>query len=460
MIYKNGHKIKRIRVGDNKEVFRVYFNDQVVFKRYHPVTAIVASTHDQWVETDMKDFWLDEIEWEVSFSNNVNSACIFGCRPDKSYQEFALLVTNDTTGSFNYRCGGDTINGSAPDAVKAGNMARAENITDIIGLDHGKNDITTSGRVYEISKINVVSFLNGHFYVNGVEYPFTEQKGYPFFLTYLPLHIFRLNQIDYNDGKTADNSNGIRYLYYARFWKKGVIYRDFIPVVDEDGVAALYDKVTKKFYYSAGSKPLEYISGNLSPISCIYGWNLNTYVDTQIKPKDIGKIELKLQNNSTVAVTSTNIYQMGSSRSDNTGFYISNGRNSLEANNASYYRLQIGDQTIITDVAFNTITETNITIDMINKKATINDATFDITTNDTLEDLPNFLLGTNNRGEIIVNTMKSDFRIYESKIYDKEGKLVQYLKPMLDREQVTSVLYDVVNEIPYYSAKTGKFLYI
>ena len=47
-------------------------------------------------------------------------------------------------------------------------------------------------------------------------------------------------------------------IYYAKIWDNGTLVRDYIPVLDKGGVACLYDKVNKQFYYNAGSGAFTY----------------------------------------------------------------------------------------------------------------------------------------------------------------------------------------------------------
>lgn len=47
--------------------------------------------------------------------------------------------------------------------------------------------------------------------------------------------------------------NGASKLYYCKMWLKGTLVHDFWPCFDTDGVACLYDKVTKEYYYNAGT---------------------------------------------------------------------------------------------------------------------------------------------------------------------------------------------------------------
>jgi len=42
-------------------------------------------------------------------------------------------------------------------------------------------------------------------------------------------------------------------LYYLEIYDNEKLVRDYIPVLDDDGIACLYDKVEKKFYYNEGT---------------------------------------------------------------------------------------------------------------------------------------------------------------------------------------------------------------
>lgn len=52
------------------------------------------------------------------------------------------------------------------------------------------------------------------------------------------------------------NASAIQYplrIYSARIVQDGELVRDFIPVIDKEGVACMYDKVGKVFYYNKGT---------------------------------------------------------------------------------------------------------------------------------------------------------------------------------------------------------------
>ena len=52
------------------------------------------------------------------------------------------------------------------------------------------------------------------------------------------------------NGSSAAKSGKI---YYTKIYDNDVLVRDFIPVLDKNGVPCMYDRVEKKFYYNAGT---------------------------------------------------------------------------------------------------------------------------------------------------------------------------------------------------------------
>lgn len=63
----------------------------------------------------------------------------------------------------------------------------------------------------------------------------------------LKLYLFTTN----TEGTASDNSFAGR-IYYCKIWDGGNLVRDYIPVIDENSVACLYDKVEEKIYYNQG----------------------------------------------------------------------------------------------------------------------------------------------------------------------------------------------------------------
>lgn len=100
----------------------------------------------------------------------------------------------------------------------------------------------TAGTSFELDKNKNVTTLNGIVY----------EDAYETFTCPGSMYIF------------ATNGNGsVMHLAPLRveemqIFDNGVLVRDFIPVLDFDGVACLFDKVEKKLYHNAGSGSFTY----------------------------------------------------------------------------------------------------------------------------------------------------------------------------------------------------------
>lgn len=56
-----------------------------------------------------------------------------------------------------------------------------------------------------------------------------------------------------NSVGSAANAPARMRLYSCQIYDNGTLVRDFVPCLDDDGVACLYDTVESKYYYNAGS---------------------------------------------------------------------------------------------------------------------------------------------------------------------------------------------------------------
>ena len=52
-----------------------------------------------------------------------------------------------------------------------------------------------------------------------------------------------------NTAGTIKKSNKIN-IYDCKIYDNDILIRDMIPVLDKNGVACMYDKVNKKYYYN------------------------------------------------------------------------------------------------------------------------------------------------------------------------------------------------------------------
>lgn len=231
MISPLGNKLTSIKYED-KEINKVYYEDKLVYKKpiYTPVTAIVASNKEQWVDTGLgKGWWTDLIKFEAKAMFSEVSAAVFGQRAADKMYDYDLVFTDSATNKIQFRI--------------------------------RNNDTDSSIRSDATPKFGVpivMSYLSdSEFYVDDQKctaYKWTDVQN---FVLKNSFHLFRFNQ--YYDTGMGYNDNGTRTIYYIKMWYDDRLMLDYIPVLDKDGIPCFFDKVTQKFIYSAGPQPLEYI---------------------------------------------------------------------------------------------------------------------------------------------------------------------------------------------------------
>ena len=100
-----------------------------------------------------------------------------------------------------------------------------------------------------------VDLPNSNVVWDGVSYPISN-------LTYTPSErtfpLFAFSDV------RATQENGYRFpmqgkIYYAKFWKNGVLTKDFIPAIDENGVGFMFDRVSHSCHLNKGTG--SFISG-------------------------------------------------------------------------------------------------------------------------------------------------------------------------------------------------------
>ena len=62
----------------------------------------------------------------------------------------------------------------------------------------------------------------------------------------------------YDPPITTNPQNISAKLFYFKITEENALVRDFIPVLDKAGVACLYDRVSKQFFYNSGSGQFQY----------------------------------------------------------------------------------------------------------------------------------------------------------------------------------------------------------
>lgn len=87
--------------------------------------------------------------------------------------------------------------------------------------------------------------------------------------------------------------------YHCKIWDGDSLVRELIPVIDNEGVVCVYDKVEQKLYYAEyGSEEEEFLSDTEFEQRMAIATTSKQYVDTGIKPNQDTTVEMKCKLNS------------------------------------------------------------------------------------------------------------------------------------------------------------------
>lgn len=242
--------------------------------------------------------------------------------------------------------------------------------------------------------------------------------------------------------------NASMRLYELQMYDGDTLIRDFIPILDENDVAYLYDKVEKKFYYNSGTGTFNYKkkdSQNMQLTKVNYIESTGTqYIDTGVKPSNSTKVDIKFMYNS------LNGFVYGSrtsgSGSDAHEFMINASGLVFPQFDGQYSEVsssynKIGEEYILSNSQSGAYINGNLI-------KSYNTATFS-------SKHSMFLFGLNQNGT--VEYRKFIGRLYYCKIYDGDT-LVRDFVPVIDGSNI-ACLYDRVEKKCYYNAGTGTFSY-
>lgn len=136
-------------------------------------------------------------------------------------------------------------------------------------------------------------------------------------------------------GASANAESGNRTkgkIYYAKIWNKGELVREFIPVLDLDGVPCMYDKVSGEFFYNNGTGTFLYgeIHKHKYKMEIEYLEGTGTqWIDTGLKlcSEDVVYTKAYLENrNSIFGVTPSTAQRFNLTGSNNVSrFYFGSG---------------------------------------------------------------------------------------------------------------------------------------
>ncbi len=173
----------------------------------------LEATGTQYIDTEIKT--KQSLRVECTFSCNQKYTILFGGR--KSPNESSLTWgVNGANNNVNYAF------------VGFGGKTQQSNIT-VKTTDNNKHTIIISNDLYTIDGIKQNLPHRG---------TFTE---------FYNIYLFTWNTADVADSRYFKGK-----VYDFKIYDNNVLIRDMIPVLDKNGIACMYDKVNRKYYYNQG----------------------------------------------------------------------------------------------------------------------------------------------------------------------------------------------------------------
>lgn len=102
------------------------------------------------------------------------------------------------------------------------------------------------------NSIKTIKMGGDGFYVDGIKIISVTNNN---FTSPVSLVLFALN----NNGSVISQTG--YNMHYCKIWDNNILVRDFIPVLDNNNIACMYDKISGKFFYNQGAE--DFIVGNV-----------------------------------------------------------------------------------------------------------------------------------------------------------------------------------------------------
>lgn len=310
-------------------------------------------------------------------------------------------------------------------------------------VHYNNGDVTTSynwekNKIYEVSTRNDKIIVNGETKLEGINKSETfSSSSYVYLMAY-------------GGGLSNAALRFVGKLYYCKIYDGDTLVRCFIPALDENGMACLYDKVEKKFYYNSGTGTFNYkkkASQNMQLTKVNYIESTGTqYIDTGVLPSNNLKINIKA-----CYTNSNSSYMLGSDNAYNAGVNICWDSN----NKTQGYRGIFGTPIMGTGV----IPQINVpvTITLQNNKIYVDGQQKGSGSPQDVSKYSKssiYVFCTHRGGKAQYNT---SMRLYELQMYDGDT-LIRDFVPVIDGSNI-ACLYDRVEKKCYYNAGTGTFSY-
>lgn len=394
---------------------------------YTPVEYI-ESSGTQYIDTGFKMSNNTKIKTKLSMTaNNIMTAVgVSG-----SYQSFSIQTYN---GNYRVRWRSGT--------------------TSNIQVDSTIPAVLTTPHVIEANSTNAK--IDGTVIGNTNSYTFTETSN---------LFIFAMSS-----NNTAIN-NAIGRIYYYKIYNGSTLVRDFIPAVDQDNVACLYDLVEGKFYYNQGTG--SFMAGNTTGSTVIVGDKARKIVKAYVGiPTSYTPVEY-IESSGTQYID-TGLTQNGYhsvldvSFTNFTNLQIITGTYGPNDNQRYYTRINTNGSLVTQFGGYsgnNLITGPTLTA---NTRYIINTKLFNgaqnLTVNGTSYGSQTIAGQTFPQANIYLLAIWSDSgagnnatcKLYGAKYYDSNNTLTRDFIPAVDQDNV-ACLYEQVEGKFYYNKGTGTF---
>jgi len=352
--------------------------------------------------------------------------------------KIAFLLTSGTQGEYAGMMGYQNADGSGSSNYRLGNVP-------------GRNFQFNGGSSYIVAenterfKYYVADCSMNNFIVNGISH---SSSGQTWGTASGPIYLF---------GRYSSESSGVlsstlcsARLYYCKIYENNVLVRDFIPILDDNNIPCLYDKITYKRFYNIGTGTFNYGYKLDKPKGTILEYIESTgtqYIDTNYKANDNTSIEM--------------IIKFSTLSSGPDGFWCS--RETSDINSYTLYkttnrylgRYGANEESI----SFTPQTDILYTLKQEKNKFYINGVLMAIYPDATFNSPNNLILFALNNASSSNPDVQSfgEFKLYQCKIWDGDT-LVRNLEPALDYDGIPC-LYDWVSQSYFYNKGTGQFLY-
>lgn len=300
---------------------------------------------------------------------------------------------------------------------------------------YGSTNLTTSG---DAGRMTLDA--NGNVWsVGGNSVTFSAQT----FTATSTAYIFSVN----NGGNYA---NASMKLYSCEIYDNGVLARDYIPVLDWENVPCLYDKVTHKLYYNAGtgtftcSVPVKLPEG-YTQVNSIQSSGTQ-YINSNFYPS--GK-ELKVVTNFKYTASHDGLSLFGNATGTPFAITVYGSKPVFYVGNSN--AVSCGSQT-----SLNTKYTLDVTADSGTLTAIWNGTKYTASYSGTLRtDRPMFIFGSNG-GSGVAET-GNGYLLEDIQFYDN-GSLVRSYIPCITSDKIAG-LYDLIEGKFYANAGSGTFTY-